>query len=115
MANNEPEYNLLAELRPDVDATAEAGLEIAGIPDHMHEGLLRYLRQGMVPGSFLAAILCNDYFGACAQADRENMRALHAYAVFLNNMPSACYGSRVKVDAWAKAGADRRKVLYQGS
>lgn len=104
----ETKYNLLAELRPDVDANLEAGLTIAGIPDYMHEGLLMYLRFGIRPGRFLTALLGNDFMEACAQADETNQRALFRYAVFFNNLPGACYGTPAKVEQWLKLGADRR-------
>jgi hypothetical protein len=103
-----PKYNLLAELRPDVDATLEAGLEVSGIPDYMHDGLVMYLRYGVRPGAFLLALLSNDFMEACANADQNNQLALFRYAAFFYNLPNACYGSRAKVDQWLKVGAERR-------
>jgi len=103
------EINLLAALRPELDATLEAGMEIAGIPEHMQEGLLLYLRQGIPAGSFLTAILSNDFFTACAHADGDNQHALFAYARFLSNVPAVCYGSPAAVAGWLKRGSDARR------
>lgn len=104
-------YNLLAEVRPDVNATLEAGLQISQIPEHMHDGLVLYLRYGVRPGSFLTAMLACEFMAACANADEENQRALFAYARFFNNLPPVCYGSRERVEQWLRAGADRRATV----
>lgn len=71
------------------------------IPARMLAALDRYVNQGIRPGSFLTAILANDFTEACMRADDENLRNLPAYAAYLyNELPSACHGSYPKVDAW---------------
>lgn len=75
------------------------------IPDHMFEGIQRYVMRGIPGGSFLTAILCNDFMKAVGQADAENQRALVGWAHFLyNNVPSGCYGSAEKVATWIAEG-----------
>jgi len=32
----------------------------SGIPDHLRDGLVRYFSDGILPGGFLQAVLCND-------------------------------------------------------
>lgn len=110
MAKEKDKYNLLGEIRPDVDATLEAGMQVAGIPAHMHEGLTMYLRYGIRPGRFLTAMLAGEFMEACAQADVENQQALFGYARFFNNLPPICYGSRERVEKWLQLGAERRKA-----
>lgn len=74
------------------------------IPAHMVEGLESYINHGIKQGSFLHAILCNDFMKACLQADDRNMKNLPAYANFLHNYaPIGCYGSAEKVAAWMEA------------
>lgn len=76
-----------------------------GIPEHMHGGLWRYLINGVAPGSFLLAVLENDFIGACGHADTENQRSLYNYAMLVYNvMPSDSHGSPEIVDAWIKSG-----------
>lgn len=71
------------------------------IPTRMHGGLLRYLQQGILPGSFLKAIICNDLREACSQADDENLFILPVYvSFFYNETPSTCWGSKEKMEAW---------------
>ena len=73
------------------------------IPERMMRGLQLYVEQGILPGSFLQAVLRNDFKEVCGQADEENMRNLPAYAAWLYNVaPAACQGSMEKVDAWCE-------------
>ena len=73
------------------------------IPDYMMDGLKRYIEQGIEPGSFLTAVLCNDLNGAVGRADDQNVKNLPAYIGYLyNEAPSPCWGSPEKVKAWMK-------------
>ncbi len=75
------------------------------LPNHMQDGMRRYIEKGIPPGSFLEAVLSNDLMGALAKADATNQYALPAYGRYIyNNVPSACHGSSEKVDAWIDAG-----------
>lgn len=72
-----------------------------GVPSHMHDGYLLYIRDGIRPGSFLCAVLSNNLEDACNRADLENRHALFAHVVFLaNHAPRGCWGSPAAVDAW---------------
>lgn len=71
------------------------------IPDHMHDALRSYLEMGLLPGSFLTAVLENDLKGAFGAADHINASRLKDYVSFLSNFaPSSCWGSPEKVAAW---------------
>jgi len=71
------------------------------IPERMMGGIQRYIEQGIEPGSFLSAIICNDLKGACAQADDENLRNIPAYiAYFYNESPMSCWGSWKIMERW---------------
>ena len=74
------------------------------IPEYMTGGLEGYLNHGLEPGSFLMAVLCNDFVGVCAHADDTNLRNLPAYAAYLYNFaPTNSWGSEGKVNEWMRA------------
>jgi len=82
------------------------------IPDHMMDGLTRYIESGIPPGHFLSAVLSNDLYEAVSRADDENVKILPAYIGYLvNEAPSNCWGSREKVKAWITEKADDRRLL----
>jgi hypothetical protein len=71
------------------------------IPERMMGGIRRYIDQGIPPGDFLTAIICNDLKEAVSRADDENMRNLPAYvAYFVNAAPYISWGTRAKMDEW---------------
>ena len=75
------------------------------IPDYMRPGFQRYVDDHILPGSFLTAVLMNNFMEACAQADVNNELCLRAYAKLLyNEVPSSCYGSPNEVMAWVAKG-----------
>lgn len=75
------------------------------IPAHMREGVERWIVNGIEPGSFLAAFLCNDLKETFARADDINAATIRNYVQFFYSFaPSGCWGSREKYTAWAKSG-----------
>ena len=75
------------------------------IPEHMVDGLVRYIVRGVPGGHFLTAVLSNDFMEACGRADADNLDALRAWAAVLYNAaPRGCYGSAEAVSAWIKHG-----------
>ena len=75
-----------------------------GLPAHMREQMRAYIEKGRPIGSFLAAILANDFVDAAGRADDINQGRLFDYAKFLYNYaPTTCWGSRAKVNAWVAA------------
>lgn len=72
-----------------------------GIPEYMHDGIVRYIKDRIKPGHFLTAVICNDLFDAVARADDQNVQALSGYVKFFYNYaPSGCWGSKEKMEAW---------------
>lgn len=85
----------------DYQITYNIGHVTYKIPDYMIEGLEMWINLGVKHGSFLDAILCNDFMRAMDRADTQNAMNIQAYAYFLYNYaPSDCYGSPEKVNAW---------------
>ena len=79
------------------------------IPDYMAGGLTRYIEDGIEPGDFLSAVICNDLAEAVGRADSANIKNIPAYVFYLYNYaPSSCWGSREKMDAYMKAKAEER-------
>ena len=71
------------------------------IPDYMMGGLTRYINEGIRPGHFLTAVICNDLSVAVGKADDINIDNLPAFAAYLyNEAPSPCWGSKEKMEAW---------------
>jgi hypothetical protein len=64
------------------------------VPKHTLEDLLNYFRDGTPPGSFVQAVLENDFIEAFKRADSENLRAMFSIAEWMyNNAPSRDYGT----------------------
>jgi len=84
------------------------------LPEHMRDGMQRYVQYGVKPGDFLYLVLSNDFVHALGQADSINTARIVDYAKFLYlELPTACWGSREKVDAWIKLHADARKAANE--
>lgn len=87
-----------------------AGLMEAGVPEHLRGGLVRYFSDGILPGSFLQAVLCNDLEQAVRRAAPGAVGALPSLVGVLNTCaPRASYGSRAAVLAWTTT-PDRLEV-----
>jgi len=75
------------------------------LPEHMRGGMQRYIERGIPPGSFLSAVLANDFVLAVSLADRINRRRLLDFAEFLClEAPAMCWGSRESVERWVERG-----------
>ena len=73
------------------------------IPDRMLDGIKRYVEDGIIPGSFLRAIIENDLRNAVGCADDENLVNIPAYvSYFYNETPGACWGSKEKMKRWVE-------------
>ena len=73
------------------------------IPDRMERGIVDYIENHIMPGSFLRAVFGNNLVEAVGQADQQNLYNLPAYASYLyNEAPSSCWGSPEKVREWLR-------------
>lgn len=73
------------------------------IPDYTRDALDRWAQCGLMPGGFVRSVLCNDLSGACMRADMSNRSMLFEIVQYVyNELPSDCWGSEEKVDAWEK-------------
>jgi hypothetical protein len=93
----------------------EARVLAAGLPEHMHEGIIAYLRYGRPCGDFLRAVLCNDARDAMRRADEANAAALGNWFLFLiRYAPMIAWGSQEHYDGWLEAGRAARKKAAEG-
>lgn len=73
----------------------------AFVPEHMRDGILRYIKEGIRPGSFLTAVIQNDLREAIWQADHINLAALPTIVTwFYHYAPAVCWGSNAQMEAW---------------
>ena len=55
----------------------------------------------MPPGSFIHAVLANDFMKAVSKADDVNIHCLRDIMLYVyNNIPSICWGSPEAVEEW---------------
>ena len=94
--------NYIDDLRKECPDAAE---HLSAIPNHMHDAVARWITRGIEPGSFLSAVICNHLAGAVANADEDNLIALHSWVIFFcGYAPSGCWGSPEKFSKWKKQG-----------
>ena len=82
------------------------------LPEHMRESARLYIERGIMPGSFMVAILRNDFTGAALVADPLNLMRLQDYAIWLNiRCPPDAWGDMVAIKKWSDNGGinGRRK------
>jgi len=83
----------------------EGRVKAACLPEHMHEGIIAYLRYGRPCGDFLRSVLCNDARDAIRRADELNMAALGRWFLFLiRYAPMVAWGSEEHYEGWVEAG-----------
>jgi len=95
--------NIPSTPRPNTKpkGTSTMNIDYTRIPKHMQDGVRLYIEQGIPPGSFLYAVLCNEFAEAIIRADPTNYRELHTWAFFLENeIPRMSWGSKEKVNKW---------------
>lgn len=86
-------------MTPGEDLTLKA--EMIGVPDHLIDGLVRYIIDGQPTGDCLRAILANDLMEAFSRADEYTAIGMKKTVTFIYSYaPAGCHGSYAKVDAW---------------
>jgi hypothetical protein len=71
------------------------------VPPQLHEGLARYFAAGIMPGSFLLAVLSNDSASAIRRADDACRAGYGELVLWLaKHAPCESWGSDDNVRAW---------------
>lgn len=82
---------------PEVEARGRTMI----IPAPLMDAMLRYAFGHEPVGNFLTAVFENDLSNAIGRADSQSLVLLPALVIWIYNYaPSACWGSREKVEAW---------------
>lgn len=80
-------------------------IDSSSLPEHCRHGMKLYIERGILPGSFLQAVLANDLMGAFGRADDINRSRIQDYVTFLyNEVPAMCWGSREAIRRWVERG-----------
>lgn len=78
-----------------------------GIPEYMHDAIIRFYENGFPPGSFLSAVIDNDLKDACGRADDTNRHCLFNYIMwFYNEAPNGTWGFSGATSKWCKQFED---------
>lgn len=73
------------------------------IPKRTMESLQLWVSRGVLPGSFLQAVLANDLMGAVVRADDENRAAFVEIVYWLRcEVPCECHGSLDHMGLWRR-------------
>jgi hypothetical protein len=97
-ASHRPPYE--PEARARLQVMVETALVVVRVPPHLHDGLVRYLCDGILPGSFLQAALADDFTLAAARADPVSLEGLVRLRIFLSLLPASCWGSADRLLAY---------------
>lgn len=90
---------------------ADIGSGIADLPEHLQDGLRRYILDGDSVGGFLTACLENNALDAATKADPVSFVNLKQIMQFLFTCaPSQSWGSAEKVEAWKAHRGARKKA-----
>ena len=80
------------------------------LPEHVRGATQRWIENGILPGSFMEAVICNNLTLACMCADNINKyRLFDIVSFFYNEAPSACWGSEEKMKKWIEQKIQEEK------
>jgi len=80
---------------------AVVGVDRCEVPHHLRAGLVLYVSDGILPGGYLQAVLCNDLAQAVLRSSPGALGFLPALVYCLRfYVPIRAWGSREKVLAW---------------
>jgi len=81
------------------------GMRDREVPNYMVDGAVRYIMNGIEPGGFLQAVICNKLVQSFNKADDTNRRCIYNWAdVLYNVFPSESWGTEDKYNKWIKSG-----------
>ena len=91
--------------------------EYEKLPEHLQDGMKRYVEDGIQAGHFLTAVLSNDLLGAVSRADPKSLEALPDIVRWLHwEIPSSAWGSEEKVKNWrGMAVINESNIIHRDS
>lgn len=88
----------------------------SSIPDNIQVSLWNYMAYGFTPGSFLEAVLLNDFYTAIARSDGTwTIRGLKDLAKWIDyHIPYELRGTQESMKKWAdKTNEERRDIMIE--
>lgn len=71
------------------------------LPEGLRDGVKLYIEDGIKPGSFLTAVVCNDLKESFGRADENSIRRMFdIVSFFYNEVPLNCWGSKKNMETW---------------
>lgn len=81
------------------------------VPEHLRDGLQRYIMEGGHVGQYLTALLDSDLLNVVGHGDDLSLAGLRGTVQFLHNYcPGGCWGSPAKRTAWQAKGGVQNHV-----
>ena len=75
------------------------------LPEHIRGGMQRYIDDGILPGSFLQAVIKDQLVESFSLADETNIERMFDIAGFMyNEAPRGCRGSKEVMMKWHEKG-----------
>ena len=88
-----------------IDIHVGAEIDLALLPNHLHEDVRAYIDLGRPTGGFLATVINGNFNEAAMRADPINrLRLDDIFTFFEKHAPTECHGSPAKRAAWIKRG-----------
>jgi hypothetical protein len=83
----------------------EAAMDPYEVPEHLRDGIARFVLFGVPPGRFLEALLTNDLRRAATDSTPMSFASIPNTLSFLHwNVPMECHGTPARYEAWIKRG-----------
>lgn len=71
----------------------------------------RYVKDGCIPGSFVYAVLCNQFLQAFNRADDENLfNMIHIAKYVYMDIPGDCHGSEKIVEDYLQFKREEKRA-----
>lgn len=88
-------------------------MNLAMLPVHLRDGINRYVLDGILPGEFLRAVICNDFVMAMMRfGPGLTPNDLRGIAQFMHNeAPALCWGSAAVMRHWSQFGGENGGLL----
>jgi len=83
----------------------EYDIDYSRLPEHIREGMRRYIEEGCPPGRFLQHVIKNKLVDSFGLADPTNKVRMHDICSFMyNQAPLPCWGNATRYNEWIKKG-----------
>ena len=84
------------------------------LPEHLRDGMRRYVEKGRRPGDFLMAVLRNDLMAATTRADEVSYKHLREIVGWCWwELPSSLWLSPDNVGKWIKQHAEQEAMVAE--